>query len=101
MSDRFNVLFACVGDQWLRFFFDAEVFFWSVVSAPNLPPATDGHEYTLAQHPFAGTVREVVFFFSPGSAELRIVLSDSRALCLHNEADQTTVTFLPPTAVSE
>ncbi len=96
LSDRFNVLFAYVGEGWLRFFIDAGVFFWSVVSAPNPPAASDGHEYTLAECPFAGTVRDVVFSCSADSAELRVVLSDGNALCLHNEADQSTVTFQPP-----
>ena len=96
LSDRFNVLFACVGERWLRFFIDAGVFFWSAVPAPNPPPSADGHEYALAEHPFMGTVREAVFSSAADSAELRIVLSDGSALCLRNEADRSTVTFQPP-----
>ena len=95
-SDRFNVLFACVGDRWLRFFIDAGMFFWSVVPAPDPPPAADGHKYALAEYSFAGAVKDVTFTSSADSAELRIVLSDGSALCLHNEVDQSTVTFAPP-----
>ena len=96
MSDQFNVLFVLVDDHWLRFFIDAGVFFCRVVSAPNPPLDEDGHKYPLVKYPFAGTVQDVVFSFSPNAASLHIILSDGSRLFLHNKADHSTVTFQTP-----
>jgi len=98
LADQWNVLFLRLArDRWVRFFFDAGVFFWKN-ERPTLPYRDN--EYRLVTPEIAKavegrTVLGVAFSsLATGGRTLTIELDNQTALHLHNERDRSSVAFI-------
>ncbi len=90
ISNPVNVLFAELDDErWIRFFFDAGVFFWSTVESPTLPESNEKHRYSLGDLGYSGTAENADLAESFDAAQLRIYFADGRVLELNNSQDRS------------
>jgi hypothetical protein len=90
LNDPINVLFAELSDgRWIRFFFDAGVFFWSLVDTPTLPEDGGENRYRLRDCCVLGTVFSATLNESYDDALLKLQLTDGRVLQLHNSDDRS------------
>src|SRR5262245_66541646 len=55
LADEWNVLFLRLSSRWVRFFFDAGVFFWKRQS-PSLPAKHENNEYRLVRPEIANVI---------------------------------------------
>jgi len=92
LADPVNVLFArrCDG-VWLRLFFDAGVFFCSLVKAPELPETVDDYRYDLEDIGISGVVAsaEVVDSIERLEGMLTLHFENGRVIRLRNAHDRT------------
>jgi hypothetical protein len=100
IASEWNVLFLKIRDgSWVRFFFDAGVFFWKK-DVPSRPEDHEGSEYrlvkpTLAKAVEGRTIVEARFTeLKSGGRTLTLELDDGMALHLHNENDRSSVAFV-------
>ena len=90
LSDPFNVLFAELDEnKWVRFFFDAGVFFWTPVESPTLPEQSGNNRYLLTDLSVSGAVTHATVAESFDAALLEIHFADSRVFQLHNSEDRS------------
>jgi len=99
IANEWNVLFLKLGNgSWVRFFFDAGVFFWKK-EAPSRPENHEDSEYRLVKPPLAKAVegRTIVdagfSALKSGGRTLTLELDDGMALHLHNQNDRSSVAF--------
>lgn len=99
MASEWNVLFLKMGNgSWVRFFFDAGVFFWKN-EAPSRPEDQEDYEYRLVKPKLAKvvegrTIVEARFnALKSGGRTLTLELDDGMALRLHNKNDCSSVAF--------
>jgi len=99
-SSLWNVLFLQVAaDKWLRFFFDAGVFFWRSAPQPDCIPKHEDNTYQLTSvreaTPILGQVITRVVFTDPDALgrELVIEFSGGSRLRLANTEDENQVVF--------
>lgn len=101
LSALWNVLFVQVAaDRWLRFFFDAGVFFWRSTRQPDSIPQQEESTYQLTSvieaTPLLGQVIVSVVFTDPDASvrELVIEFSGGGRLRLTNAEDENQVVFV-------
>src|SRR5687768_8319573 len=99
MASEWNVLFLkLTNGPWMRFFFDAGIFFWKE-EEPSLPEDHEENEYRLVKPEIAKAVdgRTIVAAsfsaLSSGGRTLTFELDDGMALHLHNDNDRSSVVF--------
>lgn len=96
LESEVNVLFARVkDDRWIRFFFDAGVFFWREVAIPDVPETQGPYSWRLLPAHLPGlrlssTVDEVAFIGDEGQMprSLAVSLSNGSGFTLQNIDDQ-------------
>ena|SRR6266403_4362998 len=100
LANEWNVLFLKLANgPWLRFFFDAGVFFWRT-EEPSLPENHEDNQYRLAKPDVAKavegrTIVDAVFSaLKSGGRTLTLELDDGMALHLHNDKDRSSVAFM-------
>ena len=92
LGNPVNVLFAELDDEhWVRFFFDAGVFFWSVVQSPTLPESDEKYQYSLSDLGWSGAVENADLVESFDGARLRVSFTGGRVLELNNSQDRSWV----------
>jgi hypothetical protein len=100
LASEWNVLFFKLANgSWLRFFFDAGVFFWRT-EEPSLPENHEDNEYRLTKPEIANavegrTIVDAAFSdLKSGGRTLTLELDDGMALYLHNDKDRSSVAFV-------
>jgi hypothetical protein len=96
LSAPANVVFLRVApERWLRFFFDAGVFFWRTIEAPDTPAAADGFEYRIVQAApeCVGRTVSTVVVTAPDrdTVVLTISFAEGGQLILQNRDDANTL----------
>lgn len=90
LNDPANVLFAELDkSRWVRVFFDAGVFFWSLVDTPDPPRPGGENRYSLTDCGTLGMVAHATLIESFSAALLEIRLADGRIFQLHNNKDRS------------
>jgi len=99
LADEWNVLFLKLRSSWVRFFFDAGVFFWKRQS-PSLPEKHGNNEYKLVRPEIANVIEGrtilVASFtrLSSGGRTLSLSTDSGPALHLHNKHDRSSIVLV-------
>jgi hypothetical protein len=98
LEAEWNVFWMRDDSAWIKFFFDAGVFFWKE-EAPSVPEGSRLHQYKLVEPTFASTLsnKEIVAAnFGPlpgGGRVLGIWFEGGVALRVENQSDRTSIVF--------
>jgi hypothetical protein len=94
LADEWNVLFLKLRSGWVRFFFDAGVFFWKRES-PVLPEKHEQNEYRLVRPEIAQVVEGRIIL----AASFSRLSSGGRTLSLNMDRDLRCICTIGTTAL--